>query len=281
MDGRIWIVWESKLGDHRIFGGWQLDEATPPGMVGAWRDYRDVARARRLSRPWCRIRRHAWLLPLLRRRERLPIRKTRGTRQSLGDPAVDVQILSLRFNIASYMDCALKLKQKYSFNPESVVEVVCRTAEGPVHRLWKPLADKQRPVSSYGAKFSLPYSISVMLIRGRAGLEEFTDEAIRDSRVLDLAKKVGYELDPTIDYPRHFSGHVKIKLKGGTVLEENQPYPRGGLEEPLLPEEIEDKFRANARLALADVRVERIIDAVRQIEQLSSITSLADLLVPA
>ena len=180
-----------------------------------------------------------------------------------------------------YMDCALKLKQKYSFNPESVVEVVCRTAEGPVHRLWEPLADKQRPVSSYGAKFSLPYSIAVMLIRGRAGLEEFTDEAIRDSRVLDLAKKVGYELDPTIDYPRHFSGHVKIKLKGGTVLEENQPYPRGGLEEPLLPEEIEDKFRANARLALADVRVERIIDAVRQIEQLSSITSLADLLVPA
>jgi len=53
------------------------------------------------------------------------------------------------------------------------------------------------------------------------------------------------------------------------------------LEEPLPPEEIEDKFRTNARLALADVRVERIIDAVRQIEQLSSITSLADLLVPA
>jgi 2-methylcitrate dehydratase PrpD len=162
-----------------------------------------------------------------------------------------------------------------------VAEVVCRTAEGPVHRLWEPLADKQQPTSSYGAKFSLPYSIAVVLIRGKAGLEEFTDKAIRDAEVLDLAKKIRYELDPTIDYPRHFSGHVKLKLKDGTVLEENQPYPRGGLEEPLPREEIEDKFRANARLALADLRVERIIDAVRQIERLSSITSLANLLVPA
>ncbi len=64
-------------------------------------------------------------------------------------------------------------------------------------------------------------------------------------------------LDPTIDYPRHFSGHVKIFLNDGTVLEENQPYPRGGYEEPLPPEEIEEKFRANARLALPLTTVER------------------------
>ncbi len=41
----------------------------------------------------------------------------------------------------------------------------------------------------------------VMLIRGRAGLEEFTDEAIHEPTVLALARKVRYELDSTIDYP--------------------------------------------------------------------------------
>jgi 2-methylcitrate dehydratase PrpD len=179
-----------------------------------------------------------------------------------------------------YMDCALRLKQKYSFHPEDVAEVVCRTAEGPVHRLWEPLADKQQPTSSYGAKFSLPYSIAVVLIRGKAGLEEFTDKAIRDAEVLDLAKKIRYELDPTIDYPRHFSGHVKLKLKDGTVMEENQPHPRGGFEEPLPADEVAEKFRANARLALPEERIQHIIDAVRQIEKLPSITTLTDLLVP-
>jgi len=179
-----------------------------------------------------------------------------------------------------YMDCALKLKQKYSPAPEKIAEVVCRTAAGPVHRLWEPLADKQMPVSSYGAKFSLPYSIAVMLVRGRAGLDEFTEEAIRDPAVLDLARKVRYVLDPTIDYPRHFSGHVKITLDDGTVLEENQPHPRGGLEDPLPPGEIEEKFCANARLALSPEQVGGIVDFVGRLEQFSSIKALSDLLSP-
>ncbi len=179
-----------------------------------------------------------------------------------------------------YMDCALKLKQKYSPPAEKIVEIVCRTAEGPVHRLWEPIADKQRPVSSYGAKFSLPYCIATMLIRGRAGLEEFTDEAIQDPSVLALAKKVRYELDPTIDYPRHFSGHVKICLADGSVLEENQAHPRGGFEDPLPPEEIEAKFRANASLRLPHERADQIIAAVARLEELTNITSLTDLLNP-
>ncbi|MBI4488354.1 MAG: MmgE/PrpD family protein [Deltaproteobacteria bacterium] len=179
-----------------------------------------------------------------------------------------------------YMDCALKLRQKHSIRVEDVEEVICRTAEGPVHRLWEPLEEKQRPSSSYGAKFSLPYSIAVILLRGGAGLEEFSDKAIHDAEILALAKKVRYELDPTIDYPRHFSGHVKIRLKNGTILEENQPYPRGGLESPLPPAEIEEKFRANAGLALRKEKVERIVVAVRHLEELTSIRELADLLAP-
>jgi 2-methylcitrate dehydratase PrpD len=179
-----------------------------------------------------------------------------------------------------YMDCALKLKRKYAPAPEKISEVVCRTAEGPVHRLWEPLADKQKPVSSYGAKFSLPYSIAVMLVRGRAGLEEFSDGAIRDESVLALARKVRYVLDPTIDYPRHFSGHVKIILNDGTVLEENQAHPRGGLEDPLLPAEVEEKFRANARLALPPANVEKVLELVRQLERLTAIAQLTDQLTP-
>ncbi|HKY08820.1 MAG TPA: hypothetical protein VJQ55_11280, partial [Candidatus Binatia bacterium] len=157
---------------------------------------------------------------------------------------------------------------------------VCRTAEGPVHRLWEPLADKQKPLSSYGAKFSLPYSIAVMIVRGRAGLDEFTEEAIRDSAVLELAGKVRYELDPAIDYPRHFSGHVKVFMRDGRILEENQAHPRGGFEDPLPPAEIEEKFRANARLALPVAQAEAALDAVKRLEQLSSLRILTDLLIP-
>jgi 2-methylcitrate dehydratase PrpD len=178
-----------------------------------------------------------------------------------------------------YMDCALKIRQKYAPAPEGIAEIVCRTAEGPVHRLWEPLADKRKPVSSYGAKFSLPYSIAVMIVRGRAGLDEFTEESIRDQAVLDLARKVRYQLDPSIDYPRHFSGHVKVVMNDGAVLEENQPHPRGGYEDPLAPAEIEEKFRANARLALARDTVESVIDIVNRLDQLPDIRLLSAKLV--
>jgi 2-methylcitrate dehydratase PrpD len=178
------------------------------------------------------------------------------------------------------MDCALKVREKYAPKAEEIAEIVCRTAEGPVHRLWEPLADKQKPVSSYGAKFSLPYSIAVMIVRGRAGLEEFTEAAIRDVSVLDLAGKVRYVLDPSIDYPRHFSGHVKVFMKDGKVLEENQPHPRGGFEDPLPPAEIEAKFRANARLALPLTQVEAVLDAVKRLERLPSIRILTEQLIP-
>jgi len=179
-----------------------------------------------------------------------------------------------------YMDCALRIKQKYSPAAEQIAEVICRTAEGPVHRLWEPLADKQKPVSSYGAKFSLPYSIAVMLIRGQAGLEEFSEAAIRDTELLALAAKVRYDLDPTIDYPRHFEGHVQVRMKDGSIFTEDQLHPRGGYEDPLPPEEIEAKFRANAQLALDENRVEEVVKLVQRLERLPTISILTETLIP-
>jgi 2-methylcitrate dehydratase PrpD len=111
-------------------------------------------------------------------------------------------------------------------------------------------------------------------------LDEFSDAAIQDPAVLALAARVRYELDATIDYLKHFSGHVKVLLDDGSVLEENQPHPRGGFEDPLPPAEVEVKFRANAGLALPKNRVEKIIPLVRQLESLPAIGALTDLLQP-
>jgi 2-methylcitrate dehydratase PrpD len=177
-----------------------------------------------------------------------------------------------------YMDCALRLRQRHALRPDDIDEVVCRTEKGPVHRLWEPLAEKQSPATSYGAKFSLPYSIAVIFVRGKAGLEEFSETAICDPNILALARKVRYELDPTIDYPRHFSGHVRVRLRNGSMLEESQSYPRGGSESPLPPEELAEKFRANGRMALSGDGVEEILTAVAKLPEMPAISGLADLL---
>jgi 2-methylcitrate dehydratase PrpD len=144
-----------------------------------------------------------------------------------------------------YIDCASRLGKKVQL--DEIEEVVCEAAEGTVHRLWEPLASKQAPPNAYAAKFSQPYCIAAGFVLGHAGLEAFTEERVHDPRLLALASKVRYEIDPDNPYPDEFTGHVRVKLKNGTTVEERQPHMRGGAHEPLTRKDIETKFLLNAR----------------------------------
>ena len=143
-----------------------------------------------------------------------------------------------------YVDCALRLRAR-GVRAEEVKEILCETAEGYVHRLWEPLASKHRPANAYAAKFSTPFNIAVAFVTGGAGISAFTEATARDERVLALASKVRYVVDPDNPYPRAYTGHIRATLNDGRVIEERQPHIRGGVHAPLTRAEIEAKFRGN------------------------------------
>ncbi len=145
-----------------------------------------------------------------------------------------------------YVDCALRLATM-GFVAEDVVDVLCETAEGYVHRLWDPLPNKQRPANSYAAKFSAPFNIAVAFVTGGAGLAAFSEQTVRDERILALAQKVRYVVDVNNPYPKAFTGHVRMTLKDGRVFEQRQNHIRGGAQEPLTRMEIEAKFMGNVQ----------------------------------
>jgi 2-methylcitrate dehydratase PrpD len=145
-----------------------------------------------------------------------------------------------------YIDCAKRLAAR-GIAADDIEELVCEVAEGTVHRLWEPLADKQRPPNGYAAKFSTPYCLAAGLVHGAVGLDAFTDQAVRDTQVLAAAAKVRYEVDPDNPYPNEYTGHVRAMLRDGRVIEERQPHLRGGGHEPLTRRDIEEKFALNAR----------------------------------
>jgi len=144
-----------------------------------------------------------------------------------------------------YIDCARRLAAR-RIKPEDVTEIVCEVAEGTVHRLWEPLADKQRPRNGYAAKFAVPYLLAAGFVHGGVGLGAFTESAIRDERVLALAAKVKFVIDPDNPYPNNYTGHVRATLRDGSVVEDRQPYLRGGAQEPLTRQDVTDKFLLNA-----------------------------------
>jgi 2-methylcitrate dehydratase PrpD len=143
-----------------------------------------------------------------------------------------------------YVDCARRLAAR-GLDIEDIVEVVCEAAEGTVHRLWEPLAAKQDPPNAYAAKFSQPYCIAAGFVLGHAGLDAFSEERVADVRLRALARKVRYEIDPRNPYPDEFTGHMRVRLADGRVLEERQPHLRGGAKEPLSRADLEEKFRLN------------------------------------
>ena len=146
--------------------------------------------------------------------------------------------------IHPYIDCARRLAKR-GIDPGNVSEIACETAEGIVHRLWEPLDLKRRPPNAYAAKFSIPFCVGYALTYGHVGLEAFTEDTARDPKVASLAAKVGYAIDPANPYPDEYTGHVRITMKDGGVVEERQPHLRGGHREPLTRADIEEKFRAN------------------------------------
>jgi 2-methylcitrate dehydratase PrpD len=158
------------------------------------------------------------------------------------------------------------LRESRGVRADDIVEIRCRTAAGPVPRLWEPLASKHAPQNGYAAKFSLPYLLAVILTRGRASLAEFEDDVVRDPQILSVASRVGYELDATIDYPRQFVGHLRARLKDGRVVEEWQDHPRGGPDSPMSREEIESKLRGNASLVMSEDRVSEVIRNVMRLD---------------
>ena len=64
---------------------------------------------------------------------------------------------------------------------------------------------------------------------------------------LALARKVRYAIDPDNPYPREYTGHVRATLANGDVVEERQPYIRGGAHAPLSGAELARKFAGNVR----------------------------------
>jgi 2-methylcitrate dehydratase PrpD len=176
-----------------------------------------------------------------------------------------------------YIDCMLRLRRD-GVNPEDIESIVCEVGEGTVHRLWEPLAIKHAPPSPYGAKFSTPYCIAVAAVDGDAGLAQFTAERINDPRVLAVASKVTYVVDPNNGYPANYTGHVRATLYGGRVAEARQPCLRGGTREPLSKSELIAKYQANTRFGgIPEAAAARLLSMMEGMDDRNSLSALREI----
>lgn len=177
--------------------------------------------------------------------------------------------------IHPYIDCMIRLAAT-GIRADDIRAITCPTGEGLVHRLWEPLPSKHRPPSGYAAKFSMPFCMAVGFFDGDAGLAQFTDARAADPEVLRLAAKISYVIDPDNEYPRNYSGHIRVETTDGRRIALDQPHMRGGMREPLTAEDIRAKALANCRHGgWPDDRAAHLIDWVADLARQPDLSGLA------
>jgi 2-methylcitrate dehydratase PrpD len=180
----------------------------------------------------------------------------------------------------AFIDAALELRRVHGLKLEDIESINTLIHADQVGVVSEPAANKRRPKNPYDARFSLPFAVAAALVYGRLTMDEISNEAINDTRVLELCDRTRYAADPDSAFPRHYSGALEIRLKDGRTLTHREQVNRGSRDKPLSKADIIQKFRSTASRALPSGRVEQAIREVLEIESIGAIERFLSALGP-
>jgi 2-methylcitrate dehydratase PrpD len=127
------------------------------------------------------------------------------------------------------------------------------------------------------SKYSIYHAAAIGLIRGKGGLQEFTDAAVADpdlQRVRAVTTAVG---DSSISEDQV---HIEVVLRNGQTLTKFVEQSLGNVHKPLSNEQITEKFVDQAVLALPRTQVDAVVDQCWRIDTLGNAGDLARATVP-
>jgi 2-methylcitrate dehydratase PrpD len=140
------------------------------------------------------------------------------------------------------------------------------------------LCNQQNITRGLQGKFSVYHGAAVGLVRGRAGLDEYTDAAVNDSAVKRVRERVTATGDPALTEDQ---AHVEVELADGRRLTWSVEQSLGNIHRPLSDRQLDDKFRQCAARALPADAIPIALDRCWRIAELEDVSALVDATVPA
>jgi 2-methylcitrate dehydratase PrpD len=143
------------------------------------------------------------------------------------------------YHIHSTIDAALDLRSRFNLKTSEISKVTVRLYSAAID-----LLQDVELVNPYAAKFSIPYCLATALLKGRVGLDEFTEEGIRDENTRQLMSNVALQRDRQLDqvYPDTWPAIVTIETTSGLRHETRVDYPKGDPKNPITREGLIEKF---------------------------------------
>lgn len=173
------------------------------------------------------------------------------------------------------LDVFYRMKGKYDLYPANIAAIRCHTSKFVAH------PDQYAVSNQIDAQFSGPYNMALAAFDYAPGPAWQNKKALTDPHVLDFMKRVTMHVAPEYAElrakdPKTWYARVEIDTTDGRTLVDETTYPRGANVDGfrLTDEDMAERFRVNASTILPSHKIERAIDQIMNLEQLSSLNEL-------
>jgi 2-methylcitrate dehydratase PrpD len=139
------------------------------------------------------------------------------------------------------------------------------------HPLLRQRTDRPNVATGRESQVSAQHAVAVALTRGKAGLAEFSDEAVADTTLRALGQKIAFIDDASFAVE---AATVRLHLRGGQALEVAIDIARGARGRPLSDQDIENKVRNLCEYGGSGCDPEPLIEAVWSMDRATDVGQL-------
>jgi 2-methylcitrate dehydratase PrpD len=171
------------------------------------------------------------------------------------------------------IDGCSRLREKHRPDPRSIKAVRLRVAP-----LVLDLCNKSNLERALQSKYSIYHAAAIGLVRGKGGIQEFTEEAVADPDIRYVRERTVAEPDPSVTDDQVA---IEVELADGERLSLFVEQSLGNVHRPLSDRQLEEKFADQAILALPEGNVRLLIDECRRLDELTNVRDLCRATLPA
>ena len=176
------------------------------------------------------------------------------------------------------IDAALALRAEGDVQPEQIERIeIDMPLAAYEHGGWQA----QRPLEPIGAQMNVAYAVAAALLDGQVLIEQFAAIRINRDDVWHLIERTVTRHQKTYDdlpVEQRLTTRVAVTLADGSVREKTVAHPRGTADRLLTNTDIVEKYRELTRSVITAQRQAAIEATVLDLENLTDITDLTNLL---
>lgn len=146
----------------------------------------------------------------------------------------------------------------------------------------EPFLAKRQVATVVSAQASLPFALAVAAVRGKVGVDEFTDETVAAPVVQEMITHIEVHQDEELyaKATNSMPGGVRVTTRDGRQFTEEVLYPKGNPRNPLSEDEFKAKYMDMAERVLGHDQALELYERARDLSQVGNVSELAPLFSP-